>query len=81
MIKWNCNFNIPDSTIQLNTAFIKVVDYKNINDYSIVDIVITDETGNTTIKEYSKEYTRTVENIDEIYEKLLLDYENVEIVR
>ena len=80
MIKWNCNFSIPDSTIQVDVAFIKVMNYKNVNDNSIVDVIITDETGNISIKEYSKEYTRTFSNIDEIYEELIKDYENVEII-
>lgn len=80
MIKWNCNFNIADSTIQLAEAFVKVVDYKNINTHSIVNIIITDVTGEILVKEYSQEFQRTFENVDEIYEELLLDYENVEIV-
>jgi hypothetical protein len=80
MIKWNCNFNIAESTIQLAEAFVKVVDYENINDHSIVNIIITDVTGEILVKEYSKEYSRTFLNNNEIYEELLLDYENVEIV-
>jgi hypothetical protein len=80
MIKWNCNFNIADSTIQLAEAFVKVVDYENINDHSIVNIIITDVTGEILVKEYSKEYSRTFLNNNEIYEELLLDYENAEIV-
>jgi hypothetical protein len=80
MIKWNSNFNIPDSTVQLAEAFIKVVDYKNINNHSIVNVSITDEIGDVVIKEYTKEFDRTFENVDEIYEELLLDYENSEII-
>lgn len=81
MIKWNCSFNIPDSTIQVAEAFIKVVDYQNINNHSTVNIIMTDETGDILIKEYVKEYSRTFANTDEIYEELLLDYENAEIIK
>jgi hypothetical protein len=80
MIKWNCNFNIPDSTVQLAEAFIKVVDYKNINTHSTVNVSITDESEDVMIKEYTKEFDRTFENVDEIYEELLLEYENAEII-
>jgi hemerythrin len=80
MIKWNSNFNIPDSTVQLAEAFIKVVDYKNINNHSTVHVSITDEIGDVMIKEYTKEFDRTFENVDEIYEELLLDYEDAEII-
>ena len=80
MIKWNCNFNIPDSTVQLAEAFIKVVDYKNINTHSMANIIISDESENILIKEYLQEFQRTFENVDEIYEELLLNYENAEIV-
>jgi len=80
MIKWNCAFNIPDSTVQLAEAYIKVTDYKNINDHSTVNVIITDETENVTVKEYTQEFNRTFENVDEIYEEILLDYENAEIL-
>jgi hypothetical protein len=80
MIKWNSNFNIVDSTIQLAEAFVKVVDYKNINNHSTVNVSIADESGNVIIKEYTKEFARTFENVDEIYEELLLDYEDAEII-
>lgn len=76
MIKWNCNFNIPDSTVQLAEAFVKVVEYKNINNHSTVDVLITDESGEVVVKEYTKEFNRTFENVDEIYEVLTGDYKD-----
>ena len=80
MIKWNCAFNIPDSTVQLAEAFVRVVEHKNINNHSTVDVIITDESGEIVAKEYTQEFDRTFENVDEIYEELLLDYENAEII-
>ena len=80
MIKWKCAFNIPDSTIQVSEAFIKVVDYKNINDHSIVSFIITDDTGNVIIKEYTQEFDRTFENLDEIYEIVLNEFDNSSLV-
>lgn len=80
MIKWNCNFNIPNSTVQLAEAFIKVVDYKNINNNSFVDIIISDETGNIIVKEYSQKFEKNFNNIDEVYEELLLLFENSKLI-
>lgn len=80
MIKWNCAFNIPNSSIQVGEAFIKVVEYKNINDKSLVTIRITGETEDIIIKDYVKEYPRLFTNQDEIYEELLLEFENSQIV-
>jgi hypothetical protein len=80
MIKWNCNFNIPDSTVQLAEAFVKVVEYKNINNHSTVDVIITDESGEVVVKEYTQEFDRTFENVDEIYEVLVEEFEDAVIV-
>jgi hypothetical protein len=80
MIKWNCNFNIPDSTVQLAEAFVKVVEYKNINNHSTVDVIITDESGEVVVKEYTQEFDRTFENVDEIYEVLIQEFEDAVIV-
>lgn len=80
MIKWKCNFNIPDSTVQLAEAFVKVVEYKNINNHSTVDVIITDESGEIVVKEYTQEFLRTFENVDEIYEVLIEEFENAAII-
>ena len=80
MIKWNCAFNIPDSTVQLAEAFVKVVEYKNINNHSTVDVIITDESGEIVEKEYTQEFDRTFENVDEIYEVLVEDFEDAVVI-
>ena len=54
MIKWNCNFNIPDATVQVAEAFIKVNEFNNVNDHCVVNISITGETEETSIKNYTK---------------------------
>lgn len=76
MIKWNCAFNIPDSTIQISEAFIKVNEFNNVNDYCVVNISITGETEEILIKNYDKNYARKFSNEDEIYEELLKEFNN-----
>jgi hypothetical protein len=70
MIKWNCAFNMPDSAVQLAVAHVTVTDYKNINNRSLVNVKITDETGELSVKDYTEEFARTFGNVDEIYEEL-----------
>lgn len=79
MIIWNCNFNIPDSTVQLATGFIHVVSYENINSTAMANIKITDDTGNIIVKEYQKTFNKTFENIKEVYNELLLDFTDAEL--
>jgi hypothetical protein len=80
MIKWNCNFNIPNSSIQLDVAYITVTDYKVTDDYSIVSIMITDETKEIIVKEYIEKIQKIFNNIDEIYIDLLEQFSNSVIV-
>lgn len=79
MIKWNCNFNIPDATIQVAEAFIKVNEFNNVNDHCVVNISIIGETEDILIKNYNKDYTRNFSNEDEIYEELLTEFENSQL--
>lgn len=76
LIKWECAFQIPDSTVQLAEAFVKIVEWKNINDNSEVFIVINDTTGEIIVKEYTKTYNKTFNNIEEVYQELLKDFNN-----
>ena len=80
MIEWNCNFNIENSIIQLDKAYIKVIDYVNINGRSEVNIQISDITGLSIVREYTETFDRTFNNDYEIYEELLLNYNDAEIV-
>jgi hypothetical protein len=80
MIEWNCNFALEDSSIQLRVAYIKVVEYININNRSEVSVQITDNSGEIIVKEYKKLYDRTFNNDKEIYEELLEDFENSKIL-
>ena len=79
MIKWDCNFTIENSTIQVSTAHIKINEFKNINDKCLVDIDILDEFENIIVKNYQKEYSKNYSNVDEIYEDLILDFSNSEL--
>jgi hypothetical protein len=80
MIQWDCNFELEDSSIQLGVAYVKVVDYININNRSKVSVQITDESGEIVVKEYIKHFDRTFNNDIEVYEELLKDYENSRIL-
>jgi len=80
MIKWNCAFQIPDSTVQLAEAFVSIVEVKQINANTLVLIKIADESGNTVVKEYEKIFNKTFNNTEEIYLELINDFENAEIV-
>ena len=68
MIKWQANFNIPDSTVQAAEVFIKVVSYKNMTTSSIVNfimtdgqsIIINDHEEDNIIKSYEKTFDRTI---------------------
>jgi hypothetical protein len=80
MIEWNCNFALEDSSIQLGVAYIKVVEYININNRSEVSVQITDDSGEIIVKEYKKLYDRTFNNDKEIYEELLEDFQNSKII-
>jgi bifunctional DNA-binding transcriptional regulator/antitoxin component of YhaV-PrlF toxin-antitoxin module len=80
MIKWRSNFNIEESTVQLAEAFVKVENYLNINNHSIVTIIISDETGNIIVKEYTKNYERTFNNTYEVYEELIHDFPDSELI-
>ena len=80
MIKWECNFNIPDSSVQISACLIRVSKYVNYDNYSMVDIIITDETGEIVAKEYVERIDRIFENEIQIYEFLLTKFDNSIIV-
>jgi hypothetical protein len=80
MIKWYCNFNIQDSTVQLPEAFVRVVSYKNINDHSSVNVMICNEDETIIVKEYTKTYDRIFNNVEEVYEELIKDFFDAEII-
>ena len=80
MIKWNCNFNIPDSTVQLSEAFVRVFDFTNANNHSEVNIQITDLSGEVIVKEYTQNFDRTFLNDKEIYEVIITEFQDSEIV-
>lgn len=80
MIRWDCNFNITDSTIQLSHAMIEVPQYKNVNGRSKVDVIITDESKEVVIRSYTREFDRTFANMDEVYEELVKDFSDAAII-
>ncbi len=79
MIKWHCNFNIPESSVQLSDALIKVQHFTNIIDSCEVNIVILSEEGEV-IKEETHEYNRLFSDENDIYAYLLTQFDNSELI-
>lgn len=79
MIKWFCNFSIPDSFIQLDIALIKVISQEIIDDKTKIKVVISDETGEIIVKEYTQFIDIVTNNNDKIYEHLLQFYNPSEL--
>jgi len=80
MIRWNTNFQIEDASIQVGVALIEVTEYKNINDTCVINIKMTDETNQYTVKEYKLTQNRNYNNLDEIYLDLVSSFDNSEII-
>ena len=80
MIKWNTNFQIEEASIQVDVAIIEVTGFKNINDTCVLDIKISDETGQYTVKEYKQTQNRNYANLDEVYLDLVSSFSGAEIV-
>lgn len=80
MIKWNCNFNIPDAHTQLNECLIEVVDYVNGDGTSKASLKLTDISGETVVKEYEMEFEREFLSKQEIYQEILPEFEDAVIV-
>lgn len=79
-IKWDANFCIEDSTVQLGESYICLVEYVNINTRSNVTYMITDMSEQVIAKKITKVYDRTFANEIEVYDQLLSEYEGSEIV-
>jgi hypothetical protein len=79
-LKWNANFQIEDSTIQLGEAYIRVVTFQNVNSKCKVEYMITDDAEQALAKYVRKTYERNFANEAEVYEELLTEYENSEII-
>lgn len=80
MIKWNCNFNIDESTVQLDVALIRLLSNKIINDQTEIEILITDQTGNIVVKQIKQLIDTPINNVDAIYKYLLTQYLNSTII-
>jgi len=80
MIKWNCMFNIPDSTVQLDVAYIHVVSFKNIADTCVAEIKICNDVGDVIVKEYTEVFNKNYALKEEIYLDLVHSFADAEIV-
>lgn len=75
MIKWCCNFNIPNVSIQLPTAIVKIVDISD-NEYgSSVLVHVLDESEVNLICKFTHTFDRHFTNETEIYEQLIAEYQ------
>lgn len=79
MLKWNCDFQIPRSTIQLSIVFIKIISFENIETDCKINLSFEDEQFNqintddiTIFGNYDK--------TSDIYKQLLNVYLNSEII-
>lgn len=73
-IKWNANFQIEDSTVQLGEAFIRVVKFQNVDSACNVEYMITDESEETMAKYVRQTFDRTFANETEVYNQLITEY-------
>lgn len=80
MIKWNCNFNIIDSTIQTSTAMIIIDKFQNRATNCKVYVKIMDESMEILIKSYEQIIEGIFNDEYEIYPILLNDFVDAEIV-
>jgi hypothetical protein len=80
MLKWNCNFSIEDSSIQLNTVVIYVDSFRNVNGNCEVSLVMKDEFNLYTVKEYTYTFNKELTNIDAVYQELLTVYNDSIII-
>lgn len=80
MIKWNCNFSIEDSTVQVPVAIIKIENYKNSNGTCSVLFNMFDESQTILIKTYERIYSQTFNSEDEIYLVAVKEFQDAELV-
>lgn len=74
MIIWQSNFNIPDSTVQLAVAYIRIVSYQVRNGQTIVNLLMTGESEDIVVKEYEQTLDGEIDDHRSIYEKILPDF-------
>jgi len=80
MLKWNCNFAIEDSSVQLNTVVIYVTSFRNVNGNCEASLVMKDEFSLYTVKEYTYTFNKELTNIDAVYQELLTVYNDSVII-
>ena len=70
MIKWNPNFQIPDSTTQVATCFIKIKTFVNKSGKCIVDLDYWDENETWVFKQDQVILDSNYTNEEDIYNTL-----------
>jgi hypothetical protein len=80
MIKWNCNFQIPDSSTQLDVAVIVIESFKNIGNTCVVTFNLMNDLQEYIVKTYTKTFDQRFENEDSIYAVEVNQYQDSIIV-
>lgn len=80
MIKWNCAFQIPDATVQLDVAYIHIVSFKNVGSTCVVNIKMTNDVGDVIVKEYLEVLNKNYTTEEEIYLDLVNNFADAEVV-
>ena len=74
MIRWESNFNIPDSTVQVAVAYVRVVSHEIKNSETLIRVVITGEVEDVVIKEYDQTLAGQFSDIGSIYEEIMPEF-------
>lgn len=75
MIKWECSFNIPEASVQVATALVKITSFETNGIDTSAIIQIFDETETTILKEYVRVFAQSFNSETEIYSELLKEYQ------
>ena len=75
MIKWECAFNIPEASVQVATALVKITSFETNGIDTSAIIQIFDEIETTIIKEYVRVFAQSFNSETEIYSELLKEYQ------
>lgn len=80
MIKWNSNFQIEESMIQLAEAYVEIESFDNIGDTCEINVIISDESKENIAKRQTHVVNTNCQSLADAYDKLLSEYPDSELV-
>lgn len=80
MIRWQSDFNIPDSTVQLAVTVIRVDSFRQIGNDTMIEVRMTDETGEILVKGYEQLLTGAYQDLASIYEAISPEFSPSELI-